>query len=115
MTAKQELFDRLQYLEAATSLPQIIDQGIAPTTHNGVANLLRNGLGIVAFNILEDYIKNRSNEALKFLSDSTVAFNRLPESLQAASIAGALNALTFKSKLLKKDGGDWKSLACRPM
>lgn len=110
MTAKQELFDRLQYLKAATDLPEIIDQGIAPSPHNGVANLLRKGLGIVAFNILEDYIKNRSNEALNVLSNSTVAFSRLPESLQAASITGALNALTFKSKLLKKDGGDWKLL-----
>lgn len=110
MTAKQELFDRLQYLQAATALPVIIDVGIAPSTHNGLANLLRKGLGIVAFNMLEDYIKNRSYEALQFLSDSTVAFNKLPESLQTAAISGALAALGFKSKLLKKDGGDWKSL-----
>lgn len=110
MTAKQELFDRLQYLEAAVALPAVIDQGIAPSTHNGVANLLRKGLGILAFNILEDYIKNRSHEALGFISASTVSFNRLPDSLQVASITGALNALAFKSKLLKKDGGDWKLL-----
>lgn len=110
MSAKQELFDRLQYLDAAINLSAIIDQGIAPSTHNGVANLLRKGLGIVAFNILEDYIKNRAHEGLRFLSDSTVSFNKLPESLQAAAITGTLNALSFKSKLLKKENGDWKAL-----
>jgi len=59
-TAKQDLFDRLQYLEFAIKLPQLIDNGITPNDHNGAANLLRKGLGIVAFNILEDFIKKRT-------------------------------------------------------
>lgn len=110
MDAKQELFSRLEYLDAAVGLPQVIDEGIVPTTHNGVANLLRKGLGIVAFNILEDYIKNRSREALKFLSDSGILFEKLTESLQRAAITGVLSALSTRATLLQRGGEDWKTL-----
>lgn len=110
MDAKQELFARLEYLDAAVGLPQVIDEGIVPSTHNGVANLLRKGLGIVAFNILEDYIKNRSKEALKFLSESGILFERLTDSLQRAAITGVLAALSTRAGLLQRAGEDWKAL-----
>lgn len=110
MTAKNELFERLEHLDTAINLPQMMDEGVARSSHNGVANLLRKGIGIVAFNILEDFIKNRAYEALDFVSNSNVAFEKLPDSLQIASIAGALDALAFKAKLVKKTGGDWKLL-----
>ena len=110
MSAKTELFDRLKYLESAVNLPSMIDVGIALSEHNGVANLLRKGLGIVAFNILEDFIKNKTLESLLFISNSTINFSNLTESLQEASILGALSALVFRAKMEKKDGGDWKTL-----
>jgi len=110
MTAKQDLFDRLKYLGSASELPILIDQGVAKNEHNGVANLLRKGLGIVSFNIMEDYIKQRTAEALKDLSSSRVSFSMLPDFLQEASTLSALNSLAFKVKILKKEGGDWKAL-----
>lgn len=110
MSAKLELFSRLKYLDAALALPQMIDDGIAQSAHNGVANLLRKGVGIVAFNILEDYIKNRSYEALTFLSASGILFEKLTEPLQKASITGVLGALSVRAGLLQKAGEDWKSL-----
>lgn len=110
MSAQAELFNRLKYLNAAVNLKSLIDVGIVPSDHNGVANLLRKGLGIVAFNILEDYIKNRSKESLNYLSSSGVPFTNLTSTLQEASISGALNALAFRAKLHKKEGNDWKLL-----
>jgi hypothetical protein len=110
MSAKTELFDRLKYLDSAIKLPSMIDIGIAPCEHNGVANLLRKGLGIVAFNILEDFIRNKSLESLATVSNSRISFDKLTESLQEASITGALSALSFRSKIEKNDGGDWKTL-----
>lgn len=110
MSAKSELFDRLQYLGSAIDLPILIDVGIVPSEHNGVANLLRKGLGIVAFNMLEDYIKNKTAESLNLISCSRIPFDKLTDNLQEASITGALSALVFRSKLEKKDGGDWKLL-----
>jgi hypothetical protein len=110
MTAKRELFERLKYLGSAVDLPELIDQGIAVSEHNGRANLLRKGLGIVAFNILEDFVKNRSLEALTFLSNSTVAFSNLPSKLQEASTLNAMSAILFRAKLDKRAGRDWLGL-----
>lgn len=110
MSAKSDLFTRLQYLNAAIPLPPLIDVGIAISEHNGVANLLRKGLGIVAFNILEDFIKNKSAEALDSLSTSLLPFGHLTDTLQDAAISGALNALSSKSSTNKRDGNDWKTI-----
>lgn len=110
MSAKSELFSRLQYLDNAVNNQALIDDGVVPTEHNGAANLLRKGLGIVAFNILEDYIKNKALETLAHISASGVSFLDLPPKLQEASTIGALKALTFRAKLEKKDQGDWLTL-----
>lgn len=111
MTAKDELLSRLEYLSAAKDLPEVIDRGIARDTHNGVANLLRKGLAIVVFNILEDYIKKRTTEALKRISSSGIGFDKLPSKLQDASILDALTSLAFKAKLDKKDNANnWRAL-----
>jgi RiboL-PSP-HEPN len=111
MSAKSELLARLQYVNSALNLPTLIDNGIVPNEHNGVANLLRKGLAIVAFNILEDFIKNKSIESLNFLSTSRIQFANLTESLKVSSITGALNSLNYHSGILKKDGiSDWKTI-----
>src|ERR1044072_1699133 len=110
MSAKTDLFIRLKYLNAAVNLPALIDQGIAQSEHNGVANLLRKGLGIVAFNILEDFIKNKSIESLAALSNSRLQFNDLTDFLQESAISGALTSFVFNSNIQKRDGADWKAL-----
>lgn len=102
MTAKDELLGRLEHLSAAKELPVLIDVGIIQSTHNGVANLLRKGLGIVAFNILEDFIKKRSSEALSRVSASRISFSKLPVKLQEAAILEAVSSLAFRAKLEKK-------------
>jgi len=110
MVAKQELVDRIEYLSLTIKQPFLVDNGVGVNEHNGIANLLRKGLGIVAFNILEDYIKKRTSEALVSLSNSQIQFRNLPDSLQTASIKGALNSLSYKAQILNKNNGDWKTL-----
>lgn len=110
MSAKAELFDRLTYLSSAVNLPDLIDDGVAISEHNGRANLLRKGLGIVSFNILEDFIKNRSVESLAALSSSRIQFSSLTDSLREAATLGAVGALHFRAKLEKKEGKDFFSL-----
>ncbi|MCO4202048.1 HEPN domain-containing protein [Aeromonas hydrophila] len=110
MSAKTNLMSRLGNIEHAISLPALIDNGIGNTPHNGAANLLRKGMGIVAFNILEDYVKERMIEALDYISRSNVPFSRLPDKLKEASTLGAIKALSFRAGLAKKDGSDWLGL-----
>ena len=110
MNAKMELFERIKYLDFATNLPSLIDIGIVPNEQNGAANLLRKGLGIVAFNILEDFIKMRTEEALDYISNSGIVFENLPDKLQDASILEALQSLFFRAKIERKEGKNWKKL-----
>lgn len=110
MSAKTELFTRLKYLDEAIKNPALIDIGIAISPHNGSANLLRKGLGIVAFNILEDFIKNKTQETLDNISSAGISFNNLSEKLQVASTWGALNALKFRADMEKKNDGNWQQL-----
>lgn len=111
MSAKSDLMTRLEYLSDVINEPYLIDVGVFPSTHNGVANLLRKGLGIVAFNIIEDFIKKRTEEALQSVSTSGVTFSNLTNSLQESSTLGAIKSLVFNVNLLKKSPGfDLKSL-----
>jgi len=110
MSAKTELFDRLEYLSATVNQPFLIDTGIANNEHNGIASLLRKGLGIVAFNILEDFIKHKTSESLQHLSSSSIEFNLLTDTLKEASTKGALDALVFRAKMFKRKGADWQTL-----
>ncbi len=103
MSAKSDLMTRLEYLSDAIVEPSLIDIGVSPSTHNGVANLLRKGLGIVAFNIIEDFIKKRAEEALLSVSNSGVSFANLTNALKESSTLGALKSLLFNANLLKKD------------
>jgi hypothetical protein len=110
MSAKENLLSRLKYLEIALSSSDVIDISLDENDHNGAANLLRKGLGIVAFNILEDFIKEKSQEALNSLSISGAKYSDLTIKLQEATTLGALKALAFRAKIEKKDGGSWLSL-----
>lgn len=111
MSAKSDLLARLEYLTDVINEPYLIDAGVLPSTHNGIANLLRKGLGIVAFNIIEDFIKKRTEEALNSVSTSGVSFSNLTSSLKDSSTLGAIKSLIFNASLLKKlPGFDIKNL-----
>jgi hypothetical protein len=110
MSAKSELIERLRYINQAAGLPSLIDATIAPSEHNSIANLLRKGLSIVAFNILEDYIKKRTIEALSDISSSNILFDHLPETLKESSISKALSSLQFQANLLKNEGQDYRAV-----
>lgn len=110
MSAKSELFNHLKYLDSALQSESIIDKDISESNHNGAANLIRKGLGIVSFNILEDFIKSNIFEVLDSISKSGVSYDNLPAKLQEATTLGALKALVFRAKIDKKDGKDWVRL-----
>ena len=111
MSAKSELLERVRYIKNALEIYRITDIPISDENsdiHNGVANLLRKGLGIVAFNILEDFIKNKTEEVLEQLSP-LIPFESLPQALQDSGI-DALKALSLRANILKINGGDYKGL-----
>lgn len=92
--------------------PVVHDKGIGPNLHNGKANLLRKGLGIMSFNILEDYIKDRTIEILNEISNSGIIFTNLPDKLIESSVLGSLPAIQTIAKRMKKNQDpNWLSTA----
>lgn len=110
MTPKETLILRLTTIEHALSLGNLLDKGITESEHNEVANVLRKGLGIIAFNTLEDFIKKRTMDMLSEISSSTIEFNLLTDSFKDAATHGALKALLNKVKDEKRDKNDWIGL-----
>lgn len=65
MNAKEVLLEKSYYLRAAKDSSDVQDRAPSEKKHNGTANLIRKGLGIVGFNVLEDFIKFRSTEVAR--------------------------------------------------
>lgn len=63
------------------------------------ARLLRNGMAVVGFNALEDFLKQRMGEVLRSISGGPIAFADLPENLQRAATVGAADALRFQARM----------------
>jgi hypothetical protein len=70
--------------------------------HNDVARMLRNGLAVVGFTALEDFLKSRTSEVLSAVGQTTVPFIELPERLRYAVTFEALTALSYQVSLRSK-------------
>ena len=92
-TAKNNFIERLVYLRKTLLLDILNDKSTSEVEHNNIAKFLRNGLAVVGFVAIEDYIKKRTSEILNEISRTTVPFNNLPEKLQYSSTVGSLNSL----------------------
>lgn len=110
MGAKEDLLERTEYLEGAIQEEAVINKGVTKNRQSQIAGTLRKGLGIVAFNILEDFIKIRTQEALDEISSSLILFENLTDELKEACTLNALKALGEKATIGKRNGADWMNL-----
>jgi len=93
-SAKQDFIDRIRSLDNSISIGSVSNS--ADRDHNNVAKLLRNGLAVVGFAALEDFIKTRSSEVMAAIGGGGVSFSDLPEKIQAASTHEAISALSYQ-------------------
>ena len=92
-TARHDLIESINGVRNAAH--DAVLQRAAPIPANNeinkMAELLRRGLYVVAFNAIEDYLKRRATEHLTKLSSiTTLDFDQLPPGLQKAAILDAL-------------------------
>ena len=92
-TAKHNFLERLFTIKKSLYIPNVIDGLPTQTDHNNIARLLRNGLAVVGFVALEDFIKNRTIEILKEVSTSFISFNNLTEDLQYHTTVEVLKSI----------------------
>lgn len=91
--AREELLDNIGGVRKAASAQPL--QRIAPLAankaDNKMAELLRRGLYVVAFNAMEDYLKKRVSEHFANLPViSALDFDRLPPGLRKAAVIDAI-------------------------
>lgn len=113
MLSKTNLFEKIRFLDSAIQDQIVVDKSVSNSNHNGRANLIRKGLGVISFNIIEDYIKQRTSEALDELPRTGISFFNLSEALQTNSSLDALGSLKAKVAQRKKNDSsfDWLTYA----
>src|SRR5437899_10227250 len=104
--ARDDFHRRISSLEMATGVRTLLDKPPTRRKHNARARILRNGLGVIAFAILEDFIKSRTAELTGRMCNRGVPFLDLPEGVRSASFSGALRAVIFQAELQKRQQVD---------
>lgn len=102
-TAKTDFIERIRCLDASIEIDSVQNRALTERQHNSIARMLRNGLAVVSFASLEDFIKKRSSEAMTEVSKCTISFTELPEKLQRAATYEVLSALTYQLNLLDRE------------
>ena len=95
--ARSIFIERINGLDSTlndTSLNSaLLDKSTAFVQHNTSAKLLRNGIAVIGFVFLEDFIKSRIKEVLSELPTYYIAFNDLPDLLRYRTTVGSLRSI----------------------
>lgn len=90
---RQDFIERISIFKSSLNTPNTLDQQLNNVDHNNIAKLLRNGLAVVGFVALEDFIKNRTYEVLCEIASSQISFNNLTDELKKRTIVVALESI----------------------
>lgn len=96
--ARDNFLKRLETLKNSLSEPAISDGTPSDTDKNAVAGMLRSGLAVLAFAITEDFIRDRTAEALCGFTNPNITFNNLSESMKKAVTISAMKGILFRLK-----------------
>ena len=107
--ARRNFLDRLAVFSRTLNSDYLRDKGVVLNSRNEKARILRNGISIIAFTILEDFIKERTGEILGGISTSTIAFNLLSPKIQQATTFNAMKSILQRANNMKRGNEDWLS------
>lgn len=103
MSNARNLFHgRISSLTKSLAIDAVSARPLTEQAHNDVARMLRNGLAVVGFAALEDFIKSRTSEVLSAIGGTSIPFRDLPEKLRDAATFEAVSALTYQLALRSK-------------
>ena len=104
--AKDTFLVRLSNFENALSSDDLLSRALTDRLHNEKARMLRNGMAIVGYTILEDFIKKRIGEILKDIGRTGINFSALPIKLKEAAVVSALKGVQTRADNLKRASED---------
>lgn len=111
--ARRSFLHRINAFKSAAYDDALVSREPSEEEHNRRSRILRSGLSVVGFSILEDFIDSRSSEVLARIGNSSVKFQRLPDPLREATTIGVINALNFEIRLRRKNDDDISSFVQR--
>lgn len=100
--AKSLFLERLKSIDNALNSTEVAPLGLNHVEHNEKTKILRNGLAIIEFNVIEDFIKRRLGEVFKEIRNSGIAFNNLPSELIETSVLHSLKGIISRAEHLKR-------------
>lgn len=106
ISSRDSFLRRIGTIEKASADAFLIDRVLTDDAHNDRARLLRNGLMVVAFTSLEDFIRARTGDLLDTISRTVVHFADLPQILRTAATMGAMKAARARADVEKNSGQD---------
>lgn len=101
-TARAQFLKRIASLRNSLGIDAVAPKPLTETRHNDIARMLRNGLAVVGFAALEDFIKSRTSEILSEVGRTNVPFRDLPEKLRHATTFEAVAALSYQLSIRSK-------------
>jgi hypothetical protein len=113
-TAKNYFIERINTFNSII-FPENVDdislssKSLTETLHNEKVRMLRNGMTIIGFTIIEDFIKRRTGEVLKEISSTSCSFNNLPTKLKETVTFYALKGISSRAENIKRNSDDFIS------
>lgn len=101
-TARVQFLARVSSLIRSLKIEAVANKPLTEQAHNDVARMLRNGLAVVGFAALEDFLKSRTSEVLAEVGRTHVPFRDLPEKLRFATTFESISALSYQLSIRAK-------------
>lgn len=64
--------------------------------------MLRNGLAVVGYALLEDFVRSRTAEVMQRVGDGSTPFRNLPKDVKIAATEGVFNAVKFQQQFVDR-------------
>ena len=100
--ARSDFLQRIRAFDTASQQPHLISTGPNPSADP--ARLLRNGLMIVGFAALEDFIRSRTGEVLAQIRGQTTPFGDLPDAMRSASTDAVVRSFASMLPIWRRAG-----------
>ena len=103
--SRASFLDSLRGVERSLGEDALSTRALIPANaqHNETARLLRRGLYVVGFNLLEDFLKARTGELLALASATHLAFADLPPGLRKAAVSSAYSSGFSQARFHRED------------
>jgi hypothetical protein len=100
---RRTFYENINVMRDVAQDPLLTDLAVGSSQHNTRARILRNGLIISSFSLLEAYIEDRLEEKMRDLSGSRISYSAFSEALRSFltidAIAGLVTKISFADKV----------------